>query len=426
MTFVDFFQQALGCEPYPWQQRVAGNGLPDLLSIPTGLGKTEGVALGWAYRRLAEPHPDTPRHLVFCLPMRVLVSQTAERLRAAFAKLENAGLGRIAVHELMGGTKRKDQDGWLSHPEEPWVLVGTQDQLLSRALNRGYCASPYDWPVHFGILNNDCHWVLDEVQLMGPGVWTSAQLDWMRRFRFPTIGKCATTWMSATLGGNFLETHDRKQSKVPIRTVALAAADEVHPCVKQRLDAHKAVEVFTAAPVQGTKKRGRGKAARGTAAPAPDEIATKVASAHTSGTLSLVVCNTVAAAQAVYAALPDGMPKVLLTSRFRGEDRAAGESRLLDFERRRRAQSPVVPDDPGLVCVATQVVEAGLDISARILWSEIAPWGAVVQRLGRLNRDGMDNAAARAVFIEPQCGEDGGDGDRIGPMPEMPSMPPAA
>ena len=47
------------------------------------------------------------------------------------------------------------------------VIVGTQDQLLSRALNRGYSMSRFRWPVHFGLLDNDCLWVMDEIQLMG-------------------------------------------------------------------------------------------------------------------------------------------------------------------------------------------------------------------------------------------------------------------
>jgi hypothetical protein len=47
--------------------------------------------------------------------------------------------------------------------------------LLSRALNRGYGMSRYRWPMHFGLLNNDCLWVMDEVQLMGSGLTTSLQ-----------------------------------------------------------------------------------------------------------------------------------------------------------------------------------------------------------------------------------------------------------
>ena len=65
----------------------------------------------------------------------------------------------------------------MGQPDKPWVLVGTQDQLLSRALNRGYAMSRFEWPVHFGLLNNDCRWLIDEVQLMGPGLWTTSQLE---------------------------------------------------------------------------------------------------------------------------------------------------------------------------------------------------------------------------------------------------------
>jgi hypothetical protein len=52
-------------------------------------------------------------------------------------------------------------------------LIGTQEMLLSRALNRGYGMSRARWPIHFGLLNNDCLWVMDETQLMGSGLWTS-------------------------------------------------------------------------------------------------------------------------------------------------------------------------------------------------------------------------------------------------------------
>jgi len=69
--------------------------------------------------------------------------------------------------------------------------------------------SRFEWPVHFGLLNNDCRWLIDEVQLMGPGLWTASQLDWMRRKRFQSLKPCPTTWMSATPGKSFLSTTDR-------------------------------------------------------------------------------------------------------------------------------------------------------------------------------------------------------------------------
>lgn len=429
MDFDTFFTEAAGFAPYPWQQHLARDGLPEVLSIPTGLGKTEGVALGWAYRRVVLQAAGTPRHLVICLPMRVLVRQIHERLALAFSKLKPLGFGRVAVHALTGGTRRQEQALWLSHPEKLWVLIGTQDQLLSRALNRGYNASPYEWPMHFGILNNDCHWVLDEVQLMGPGVWTSAQLDWMRRLRFGTLQPCRTTWMSATVGTNFLDTRDRRDAGLlPPTPVELQEDDENHPYAGERLRALRPVTMFEAAKESpseeqnGRRKKGNAKRSNtkgGVAAPSAAAVAAAVMKAHGEGTLSLVVCNTVRSAQAIFSMLPQEAPRVLLTSRFRPADRATHEEILQSFEAARKSSpNSVVEGSPGLICIATQVVEAGVDISARRLWSELAPWASMIQRLGRLNRDGRDNeSACGTVFdaISETGAEEPVAKDRIGP-----------
>lgn len=75
--FKAFFEQATGKLPYPYQTRPAtAEQFPDLLNIPRGLGKTAAVILAWLYsRRSAEKSmcDQTPRRLVYCLPMRLLV-----------------------------------------------------------------------------------------------------------------------------------------------------------------------------------------------------------------------------------------------------------------------------------------------------------------------------------------------------------------
>ncbi len=390
-NFDAFFKQAAGFDPYEWQRQIALNGLPEILPVPTGLGKTEGVALAWAWRRIVQEDKAEPLHLVYCLPMRSLVRQTVERLRKYFAHLRTAQYAEISVYQLMGGAI---DEKWAGKPDQPWVLVGTQDQLLSRALNRGYSMSRYEWPVHFGLLNQDCRWIIDEVQLMGPGLWTTVQLDWMRRKRFASIKPCLTTWMSATMGTSFLSTTDRKKDGCD--TAPAPSLNFNDPALDAR---RKAVR-----PVQWADTGD------------PQTIAKQVSDSHQAGTLSLVVCNTVETARAIFLALP-GTSKILLTSRFRRQDRDANETRLLEFEDRRRRHSGPIPDDPGLICVSTQVVEAGLDISAHHLWSELAPWPSIIQRLGRLNRDGLDNDA-RAWFWEtpPTAGKGNKKKDeRIGP-----------
>lgn len=386
--FDAFFKQATGFDPYEWQRQVALNGLPEILPVPTGLGKTEGAALAWAWRRIVQQKDKAePLHLVYCLPMRSLVRQTVERLRKCFDNLRKAQCGEVNVYQLMGGAIDEE---WAGKPDQPWVLVGTQDQLLSRALNRGYSMSRYEWPVHFGLLNQDCRWIIDEVQLMGPGLWTTAQLDWMRQKRFASIKPCLTTWMSATMGTSFLATADRKSDKCDTAPAPDLRFDD--PTLDRRRKASR--------PIQWAQKND------------PKGIADLVSNKHQAGTLSVVVCNTVEAAREIFLALPETPPKILLTSRFRRQDRDANEMRLLEFEDKRRNHSGPIPDDPGLICVSTQVVEAGLDISAHHLWSELAPWPSIIQRLGRLNRDGLDNDA-KAWFCKTPL--TGGKGKRIGP-----------
>ena len=141
-----------------------------LIDVPTGFGKTGAVVLAWLWNRVMKHRDDWPRRLVYYLPMRTLVEQT---LRNAKQWLRRLGLSdEVGLHALMGG---EDAGEWDTHAERNAVLVGTQDMLLFRALNRGYGMSRYRWPMHFGLLN-DCLWIMDEVQLMGPGLWTSAQL----------------------------------------------------------------------------------------------------------------------------------------------------------------------------------------------------------------------------------------------------------
>ena len=88
--FDSFFKAATGDEkgypPYPFQRTFAtSESLPEILDIPTGMGKTDAVILGWLWRRRFDPRENirtaTPRRLVYCLPMRVLVEQTEKKTR---------------------------------------------------------------------------------------------------------------------------------------------------------------------------------------------------------------------------------------------------------------------------------------------------------------------------------------------------------
>lgn len=365
--FDEFFKRATGEMPFPYQAAFAtSDELPDLVAAPTGAGKTATAIVGWLWRRRfadADVRARTPRRLVFCLPMRTLVEQT---LTVAQGWLRSLGLADIGAHGLLGGAI--DQV-WDELPDRDAILVGTQDQLISRALNRGYAMSRYRWPVHFALLNNDCLWILDEVQLMGAGLSTSAQLQAFRD-RFGTTRACRSVWMSATLERGKLDTIDFRQRT--LSSLELSEADLRNERLRLRHHARKQIvraeAAFDDAP----------------------QLAAAILTRHQPGTLTLAVVNRVARAQALHRALAAKAPTVdlaLLHSRFRPVERQAIQARAL------------TPGWSGIL-VATQAIEAGVDISARVLFTELAPWSSMVQRFGRCNRRGEWPSEAEIRWID--------------------------
>jgi CRISPR-associated endonuclease/helicase Cas3 len=91
IRFPDFFSQAMrsGIEPYPYQVSLSESAWPDLIKIQTGMGKTAGIILAWLYKRLQNDQ-NTPRRLIYCLPMRVLVEQTYNNAYQWIASLVDA------------------------------------------------------------------------------------------------------------------------------------------------------------------------------------------------------------------------------------------------------------------------------------------------------------------------------------------------
>ena len=369
MEFPDFFNRATGSSPYPYQVRMAeGHSLPSLLKVPTGSGKTEAAVLSWLWR--SQKHAEdsirltTPRRLVYCLPMRTLVEQTVERVEGWISSLEMES--QVGVATLMGGEPRTQ---WYLQPGKPFIVVGTQDMLLSRALNRGYGSSPSMWPVEYGLLNNDCLWVMDEVQLMANGLPTSTQLAGLRQ-TLQTFGPADSLWMSATVRPGWLATIDHP-APLNSQVLELDQDDLADPGLEKR---HNARKMVSEVKITGGARYAR-------------EMAALIAEKHVPGTLTLAIVNTVERAQEVYREINDSRwvsleaERVLVHSRFREEDR-----------RKKTAAISTPPEKAisGMVVVATQAIEAGMDISARTLITELAPWPSMVQRFGRCNRRGDD------------------------------------
>lgn len=381
-----FFKSLTDFPAHRWQLALGESAecADRLLRIPTGFGKTAGVVLPWLYHRVLRQDLAWPTRLAFTLPMRVLVEQTASQVRAW---IEKAKLD-VNLEVLMGGEEHGD---WVASPERPTVLIGTQDMLLSRALNRGYAEGRARWPMDFGLLSQDALWIFDEVQLMDVGLMTGTQLAMFRMADAEGKGSLRPThtwWMSATLQGNWLTSIDSKRVLPELKQTQLSipTSDRSGGLWDVRKAVDRRADVTT-----------------------PEEIAATAMKTHAAGEVTLIIVNRVDRARDVFEALvasystkkgrtrelSANAPDLrLVHSRFRGADRQAWTQEFLN--------RGATPGANGRIIVATQVVEAGVDISAKTLVTELAPWTSLVQRFGRCARYAGENGLVTVVGSVPE------------------------
>jgi CRISPR-associated endonuclease/helicase Cas3 len=261
----------------------------------------------------------------------------------------------------MGG-EGASQRQWRVDMHRPAIVVGTVDSLVSKALNRGYGIGRSIYPVDFALVTNGAHWVLDEIQLCPESTTTLRQMAGFT-CSLGTAEPFGLTCMSATISRSLLDTVDNP-APGPEEMLQIEHAERMGE-LALRLGGRRTVRRLVAEP--GDTK----------------EIAATARGSHRPGTLTLVVMNTVKAAQGVYRELRDGpTPCTLLHSRFRGHER----KQLVE-----KVTAP--PGEHGHIVVATQVVEAGIDLNAALMITEAAPWPCLVQRAGRCNRTGRINSA---------------------------------
>jgi CRISPR/Cas system-associated endonuclease/helicase Cas3 len=118
---------------------------------------------------------------------------------------------------------------------------------------------------------------------------------------------------------------------------------------------------------------------------------------------AIVFVNTVERAIQVYDELTrlfqnQGGPEVILAhSRFTRNDRRNVENRLSQFFG--KSANP----DPAIL-VTTQVAEAGLNISAPLVITELCPMDSLIQRVGRcqrFNHDGSPERKGKVIVVKP-------------------------
>jgi CRISPR-associated endonuclease/helicase Cas3 len=347
--FAQFFKRATGAEPYGYLVRIARNGLPELVSAPTGTGKT-GVILAWLWRRLHGPDPaGTPRRLIYAMPQRSVLDVISGSVRTWLSNLELTD--EVALHVVLGdrGTSAGD---WRENMHQPAIVVGTADALVPKALVRGYGIGRSMCPIDFALVTNGAQWIVDEAQLCPAATTTLRQLArWCRECG--TAEPFGLTCLSSLPFGPRAAVGNSSIGE----TVEIAAQERIGE-LTVRLGAARTIRRAAWTPGDS------------------EAFAEAVRTLHRTGTTTMAVLNTVPAAQEVYRKLRSGPVAVtLLHHQLRGVERVARLSDIAAFPANR-------------IVVSTGDAASGLDLSAAVLVTEAAPWASTVRRAGWCNRTG--------------------------------------
>jgi CRISPR-associated endonuclease/helicase Cas3 len=319
----------------------------------------------------------------------------------------------LVVQRLRGGVPREDD--WARTPSQPTVLTSTVDQVGSRLLFRGYGLRPTMAPIHAGLLGADSLILLDEAHLSRPFEQT-LPMRW--------------AVMTAT------------PASPAKRAFALDDDDRAHPILHARLARAKPTQLTTiksgkAEDSESEDDRAADAARRASA----DRERVAVIIQHIEAALAHlmaeeaglngaspvigVVVNRVLRARLIHDALRERFATTaeepasaidgvtLVIGPARGVDREGLADRDLAPLKTGQAKARAALGGPRIV-VATQTIEAGVDLDFDALITEVAALDALRQRFGRLNRAGRPITPYAAIIAHAR--EDlrlKGDGDPL-------------
>jgi len=402
IAFADFLRAAYRDpkrEPYPWQRRFAKlcatGSPPPLVGVPTGCGKTTAVdALVWALAFQA----DLPRatrtigaRIVWAIDRRILVDEVHAHATALAGRLLGARdraddpLHEIAMRlSALSGDVPLQATRWrggvasdrsLHPPTQAQVITSTVAQIGSRLLFRGYGVGRRSLSMAAGLAACDTTICLDEAHLAEPFRQTVGAIRSRRReteegLDLPALGIITLTATPSAREPDAIRLDD---------------GDRQVPALRQRLHGEKWAQLEDAPATE----RERVKLIAERASGYIDEGAPTVA----------CVVNTVKRAREVFDSLArmiddDETDLALLVGPQRPADREFLLGRQGDLLFGRDTS------DRPLVCVATQTFEVGLDADVAAMITDSASASALVQRLGRLNRRGLETGRATIVRDE--------------------------
>lgn len=319
-----------------------------LLRAPTGYGKTE-AALLWADANVHQVKKGVSNRIFYVLPYKASINAMHDRLLRYFKSPELVGvLHSSSTYYLYASNLEYKRLSSLYQKIFTPLKVTTPFQIMKAFFGVGF------FEMTLSELANALL-IFDEIHAYEPNVLSIilAMLELLKKYKTKTLVMSAT--LPDFIEELFTEVLHPKELKV--------SAEEADYFTRHRVKiVDGAIDYNLQDLIQEFKRK--------------------------SLTPALITCNTVDRAMEVYKQLKSLNYRVmLLHSRFTYGDREELERKLRNHL-----------NSYDLV-VATQVVEVSLDISFKTILSEPAPLDALIQRFGRVNRQGWREKRIADVHV---------------------------
>lgn len=409
---------------FPWQEdllvRMLDGRIPEVVDVPTGLGKTATMGI-WLVARACGAK--LPRRLVYVVDRRAVVDQAtdvaltlrkfvdgAPEIRRALGFREDQS---FPISTLRG--QHVDNRAWLEDPSSPAIVVGTVDMVGSRLFFSGYGVSSKMRPYHAGLLGADTLVVLDEAHLV------PAFEDLLRQVErgAESFGSKEVSFRQLVPPFKLLSLSatGRQTDSTPL---TLSDADRRHPIVSKRLTAKKTLSIVELADVGAETSAATEDGNTGNAE--VNEVTKKNKGPTLAGVLAkkawestaqgsarlrcLVFCNARKDAIAVAAELRNlakaagaSEPTIEL---FVGGRRVKERTQARDALARLGFLAGAAANlERSAFLIATSAGEVGVDLNADHMVCDLVAWERMVQRLGRVNRRG-DGDAKVVVVVDSE------------------------
>lgn len=357
--YKDFYKGILGFAPYDYQVRVAEllmSGKNVILSVPTGAGKTWASVMPFLFA-IQNNIISFPQKSIYSLPLRTLTNSIYSDTKDIIDNEKIADTYPKLKELLSVQTGEYNNDTMF----EKKLVFSTIDQTLSNFLCFPLALSHNQANINAGALIGS-YLIFDEFHLLDAKLSMSTTLGMLRMMK----NMSRVCIMTATLSDsilNYLKNEFDPHNQFNFEIVTL----DDFPTDRDKIKSIKLASNKTAKKTVFVS----------------DEVLTAESVIAKHKNKSIVICNRVEKAQQIFETLniikSDNTKLLCIHSRFFDSDRKTKEALIKQYFGKKS-------DEKNVILVATQVIEAGMDISCDTMHTEISPINSFLQRAGRCAR----------------------------------------